>query len=53
MFIPESLFNIEKEHVEGFAPEVALVTHGGSEKLEEPYIVRPTSKYYFVSIIKK
>ena len=35
MFIPESLLNVEKEHVEGFAPEVAWVTHGGNEKLEE------------------
>lgn len=53
MFIPESLFNIEKEHVEGFAPEVALVTHGGSEKLEEPYIVRPTSEVLFCEHYKK
>ena len=43
MFIPESLFNIEKEHVAGFAPEVAWVTHGGSEELER-MLVRPTSE---------
>lgn len=47
MFIPESLLNIEKEHVEGFAPEVAWVTHGGSEKLDEKMCVRPTSEVLF------
>ncbi len=53
MFIPESLFNIEKEHVEGFAPEVAWVTHGGSEKLEERMLVRPTSEVLFCDHYKK
>ena len=47
MFIPESLLNKEKEHVEGFAPEVAWVTHGGNEKLEERLCVRPTSETLF------
>lgn len=47
MFIPESLLNKEKEHVEGFAPEVAWVTHGGSEKLTERLCVRPTSETLF------
>ena len=47
MFIPESLLNKEKDHVEGFAPEVAWVTHGGSEKLEERLCVRPTSETLF------
>ena len=47
MFIPESLLNKEKEHVEGFAPEVAWVTHGGSEELEERLCVRPTSETLF------
>lgn len=47
LFIPESLLNKEKEHVEGFAPEVAWVTHGGSEKLEERLCVRPTSETLF------
>ena len=47
MFIPESLLQKEKEHVEGFAPEVAWVTHGGSEKLEERLCVRPTSETLF------
>ena len=47
MFIPESLLNKEKEHVEGFAPEVAWITYGGSEKLEERLCVRPTSETLF------
>lgn len=47
MFIPESLLEKEKDHVEGFAPEVAWVTHGGSEKLEERLCVRPTSETLF------
>ncbi|MBC8537089.1 proline--tRNA ligase [Feifania hominis] len=47
MFIPESLLQVEKDHVEGFAPEVAWVTHGGSEKLTERLCVRPTSETLF------
>ncbi len=47
MFIPESLLNKEKDHVEGFAPEVAWVTHGGSERLTERLCVRPTSETLF------
>ncbi len=47
MFIPESLLTKEKEHVEGFAPEVAWVTHGGEEKLTERLCVRPTSETLF------
>ncbi|MBO5726155.1 MAG: proline--tRNA ligase [Clostridia bacterium] len=47
MFIPESLLQKEKDHVEGFAPEVAWVTHGGNEKLEERFCVRPTSETLF------
>ena len=47
MFIPESLLQKEKDHVEGFAPEVAWVTHGGSEKLDERLCVRPTSETLF------
>ena len=47
MFIPESLLEKEKDHVEGFAPEVAWVTHGGNEKLEERFCVRPTSETLF------
>lgn len=53
MFIPESLLNVEKEHVEGFAPEVAWVTHGGSEELEERLCVRPTSEVLFCDHFKK
>jgi prolyl-tRNA synthetase len=44
LFIPESLLMKEAEHVEGFAPQVAWVTHGGTEKLEERLVVRPTSE---------
>ena len=47
MFIPESLLQKEKDHVEGFAPEVAWVTHGGTEKLTERLCVRPTSETLF------
>jgi prolyl-tRNA synthetase len=44
MFIPESFIKREAKHVEGFAPELAVVTHAGGEKLEEPLVVRPTSE---------
>ena len=44
LFIPMSYLQKEKEHVEGFAPEVAVVTHGGGEQLAEPLVVRPTSE---------
>src|ERR1043165_8911705 len=44
LFIPDSLLNKEAEHVEGFAPQVAWVTQGGTEKLEERLVVRPTSE---------
>src|ERR687885_237738 len=44
LFIPESFLHKEAQHVEGFAPETAVVTHGGGKKLEEPLIVRPTSE---------
>lgn len=47
MFIPESLLNKEKDHVKGFAPEVAWVTYGGSERLQERLCVRPTSETLF------
>ena len=53
MFIPESLLNVEKDHVDGFAPEVAWVTHGGSEKLDERLCVRPTSEVLFCDYYKK
>jgi prolyl-tRNA synthetase len=44
LFIPESYFHREAEHVEGFSPELALVTHGGGKELDEPVAVRPTSE---------
>lgn len=44
MLIPMSFLKKEAEHVEGFAPELAVVTHGGGEELEEPLVVRPTSE---------
>ncbi len=44
LLIPQSFMTKEKEHVEGFSPELAVVTHGGGEKLEEPLVVRPTSE---------
>jgi prolyl-tRNA synthetase len=44
LFIPESFLKREAEHVEGFSPELAVVTHGGGKKLEEPLVVRPTSE---------
>src|ERR1700683_2253643 len=44
LFIPESFLALEAEHVEGFAPELAVVTHGGGKELEEPLVVRPTSE---------
>ncbi|MGM8365390.1 proline--tRNA ligase [Virgibacillus sp. W0181] len=47
LFIPESLLQKEKDHVEGFAPEVAWVTHGGDEELGERICVRPTSEVLF------
>ncbi|MDQ0270876.1 proline--tRNA ligase [Cytobacillus purgationiresistens] len=47
LFIPESLLQKEKDHIEGFAPEVAWVTHGGDEELAERLCVRPTSEVLF------
>ena len=44
VFIPESYLHREAEHVEGFSPELAVVTHGGGKELEEPVVVRPTSE---------
>ncbi|MEE4311086.1 MAG: proline--tRNA ligase [candidate division KSB1 bacterium] len=53
LFIPESFMKKEAEHVEGFAPECAVVTHGGGKKLEEPLMVRPTSETIIWSMYKK
>lgn len=52
MFIPESLLQKEKDHVEGFAPEVAWVTHGGLNQLQERLCVRPTSETLFCDFYK-
>ena len=53
LFIPENLLKKEAEHVEGFAPEVAWVTHGGSEELAERLCVRPTSETIICSMYSK
>lgn len=53
VLIPENLLNKEKDHVEGFAPEVAWVTTGGGEKLEERLCVRPTSETIFSTMYSK
>lgn len=53
MVIPASLFNKEKEHVEGFAPECLVATTGGNEELSDPLIIRPTSEILFSDLYKK
>ncbi|NLZ80588.1 MAG: proline--tRNA ligase [Clostridiales bacterium] len=53
MFIPESLLQKEKDHVEGFAPEVAWVTQGGGETLQERLCIRPTSETLFCDLYSK
>ncbi|MFI5076974.1 MAG: proline--tRNA ligase, partial [Vicinamibacteria bacterium] len=53
LFLPESLLTKEAEHVEGFAPQVAWITHGGTEKLEERLAVRPTSEVIFGTMYAK
>lgn len=53
MFIPESYMKKEAEHVAGFAPECAVVTHGGGKKLDEPLYIRPTSETIIWSMYKK
>lgn len=53
LFIPESLLKKEAEHVEGFAPELAWVTHGGNQKLDERLAVRPTSEAIICSLYSK
>ncbi|MGH9279762.1 MAG: proline--tRNA ligase [Acidimicrobiales bacterium] len=56
LLIPESYFRREAEHVEGFSPELAVVTHGGGKELEEPAVVRPTSEtiidFYFAKWVQ-
>ena len=53
LFIPESYLTKEAEHVEGFSPELAVVTYGGGKQLEEPVVVRPTSETLINSFIAK
>jgi prolyl-tRNA synthetase len=53
LFIPLSYFEREKEHVEGFSPEVAVVTHAGGKELDEPVVVRPTSETIFGEYMAK
>lgn len=53
LLIPESFISKEKDHVKGFSPELAVVTHGGGEKLEHPLVLRPTSETIIWSMYKK
>ena len=53
LLIPESFLKKEAEHVEGFAPELAVVTHAGGKKLEEPYVIRPTSETIINSMFSR
>src|SRR5687768_4289420 len=53
LLVPMSLLQQEADHVEGFAPQVAVVTHGGGEKLEEPLAIRPTSEAIIWSTYKR
>jgi prolyl-tRNA synthetase len=53
LLIPESFMRKEAEHVEGFSPECAVVTHAGGQKLEEPYVIRPTSETIIWSMYRK
>src|SRR5262245_32083419 len=53
LFIPDSYLKREAEHVEGFSPELAVVTHGGGKELEEPVVVRPTSETIINSYFTK
>lgn len=53
MLIPEKLLKREESHVEGFAPEVAVVTHAGGKKLDEPLVVRPTSETIMYEVFSK
>src|SRR5512142_252661 len=53
LLIPQSFLSKEAEHVEGFAPETAVVTHGGGKELEEPLVIRPTSETIIYSMFAK
>lgn len=53
LFIPENFLKREAQHVEGFAPEVAVVTHAGGQKLDEPLVVRPTSETIMYDVFSR
>jgi prolyl-tRNA synthetase len=53
LLIPESFLRKEAEHVEGFAPQLAVVTHAGGKKLDEPYVIRPTSETIINSMFSR
>ncbi|HCO13193.1 MAG TPA: proline--tRNA ligase, partial [Gemmatimonadetes bacterium] len=53
LLIPLSFIEKEKEHIEGFAPELAVVTKAGGKELEEPYVIRPTSETIIYSMYAK
>jgi prolyl-tRNA synthetase len=53
LLIPQSFMSKEAEHVEGFAPELAVVTHGGGKELEEPLVIRPTSETMIYTMFAK
>lgn len=53
LLIPESFLKKEAEHVEGFSPQLAVVTHAGGKKLEEPYVIRPTSETIINSMFSR
>ena len=53
LLIPQNFINKEAEHVEGFAPELAVVTHAGGKELEEPYVIRPTSETIIWDSLRK
>src|SRR5881396_1409216 len=53
LLIPESFMHKEAEHVEGFSPETAVVTHGGGKKLDEPLVIRPTSETIIYAMFAK
>src|SRR6187455_466036 len=53
LFIPQSFLEREAKHVEGFAPEVAVVTHAGGKQLDEPLVVRPTSETVMYAMFAK
>ena len=53
LFIPEKLLKKEQDHVEGFAPEIAVVTHAGGKKLDEPLVIRPTSETVMYDVFSR